>query len=276
MIACREILVALFCLVAGNAMADQPLWEAGVGVAAVDFPAYRGSDQRQSYVLPVPYFVYRGKFLKIEREKIRGLLLKRDKVELDISINGTVPVKSSDNQARSGMPNLDPTLEIGPSLNLSLFMSATGDKKLELRLPLRPVFASNFSSIKNVGWIFQPQLNLDVRHMSGMPGWNLGLLAGPIFADARYHQYFYGVDPQYATPSRPAYQARGGYAGGQFISALSKRFPDYWVGAFVKFDTLKGAVFADSPLVRSKTNVSTGFAISRIFGKSQTMVKDDE
>src|SRR3989338_2727970 len=276
MIACRKIAVVLFCLVAGNTMADQPLWEAGAGVAAVDFPAYRGSDQRQSYILPIPYFVYRGEFLKIEREKIRGLLLKRDKVELDISINGTVPVKSSDNQARSGMPDLDPTLEIGPSLNLSLFKSATADKKLDLRLPLRPVVASNFSSIKNVGWIFQPQLNLDVRHISGMPGWNLGLLAGPIFADARYHQYFYGVDPQYATSSRPAYQARGGYAGGQFISALSKRFPDYWVGAFVKYDTLKGAVFSDSSLVKTKTNVSAGFAISWIFDTSRTMVKGDE
>ena len=41
-------------------------------------------------------------------------------------------------------------------------------------------------------------------------------------------------------------------------------------------NTLKGAVIADSPLVRSKTNVSAGFAISWIFGKSQTMVGDDE
>lgn len=269
----RNALFVLLCLVAGNALAEQPLWEAGAGVAAVDFAAYRGSDQRESYVLPIPYLVYRGKFLKIEREKVRGLLLKREKVELDISVNGTVPVKSSDNRARAGMPDIDPTLEIGPSLNLSLFQSASGDKKVELRLPLRPAFASNFSSVKNVGWIFQPQVNLDVR---GMHGWNLGLLAGPIFADARYHQYFYGVDPQYATPSRPAYQARGGYAGGQFITALSKRFPDYWVGAFVKLDTLRGAVIADSPLVRSKTNVSAGFAISWIFGRSQTMVGNDE
>lgn len=276
MIARRNILVALFCLVAGNATADQPLWEAGAGVAAIDFPAYRGSDQRQSYILPIPYFVYRGEFLKIEREKIRGLLLKREKIELDISVNGMVPVKSSDNHARSGMPDLDPSLEIGPSLNVTLFKSATGDKKLDLRLPLRPVLASDFSSASYIGWVFQPQVNLDVKHISWMPGWNLGLLAGPIFADARYHQYFYGVDPQYVTSTRPAYRAHGGYAGEQFISALSKRFQNYWVGAFVKFDSLRGAVIDDSPLVRSKTNFSAGFAVSRIFGKSQTMVKDDE
>jgi len=257
-------------------MADQALWEAGAGIAVIDFPDYRGSNQQQNYILPIPYIVYRGEFLKIEREKISGLLLKRDKAELDISVNGTVPVKSSDIQARTGMPDLDPTLEIGPSLNLSLFRSAVRDVNLDLRLPLRPVFASNFSSIKNVGWLFQPQLNLDVRNIPDMPNWNLGFLAGPIFADARYHQYFYGIDPLYATSSRPAYQARGGYTGAQFITALSKRFPDYWVGAFLKLDTLQGAVFADSPLVKSKTNFSAGFAISWIMGKSQTMVKDDE
>ena len=269
-------MVAFLCVPTSYALADQPLWEAGAGIAVVNFPDYRGSDQQQSYILPIPYLVYRGEFLKIEREKISGLLLKRDKAELDISVNGSVPVKSRDNQARTGMPDLDPTLEVGPSLNLSLFRSTDRDMNLDLRLPLRPVFASNFSYIKNVGWLFQPQLNLDVRNIPGMISWNLGFLAGPIFAESRYHQYVYGVDPLYATSSRPAYQARGGYAGAQFVTALSKRFPDYWMGAFLKLDTLQGAVIADSPLVAAKTNISAGLAISWILDKSQAMVKDDE
>ena len=50
-----------------RAAQDLPLWEAGVGVATVSFPAYRGSDQRQAFVLPTPYFVYRGEFLKADR-----------------------------------------------------------------------------------------------------------------------------------------------------------------------------------------------------------------
>lgn len=273
----HQALLALACLAAADqAMADKPLWEAGAGVAAVDFPDYRGSDQRQGYVLPVPYIVYRGEFLKVEREKVRGLLFKSERAELDISVNGSVPVKSSKNRARAGMPNLSPTFEVGPSLNLSLFKSENRNQQLDLRLPLRPVFAVSSTGVKNVGWLFQPQLNLDLRNVSGLPGWNVGLLTGPIFGDARYHQYVYGVAPAYATPARPAYQARGGYAGMQFIAALSKRYPDYWVGAFVKLDSLGGAVFADSPLVRSRTNASAGFAISWILGASETMVKDEE
>ncbi len=256
----------------GSHAGDVPLWEAGAGVAVIDFPDYRGSDERRTYVLPVPYIVYRGKFLKVDREKIRGLFFKNDKAELDVSLNGSVPVKSSDNRARQGMPDLEPTLEIGPSLNLFLLHSAQKKTYLDLRLPLRPVIDIN---ARYLGYVFQPQLNLDVHDMGGNAGWNLGLAAGPVFADQRYHQYLYGVDPAYATASRPAYSARGGYAGSQFISALSKRFPHYWVGGFVKWDTLHGAVIEDSPLVKSKQNLTAGFAVSWIFARSKTLVQEE-
>lgn len=252
--------------------AEKPLWEAGAGVAVVSFPDYRGSDHRQAYVLPVPYFVYRGEFLKIDRERVRGLLAKSDTLEMDISINGSVPVKSSDNAARIGMPNLPATFEIGPSLNLTLSGSANAHHQFDLRMPLRPVFSVGAGGVRYSGWLYQPQLNLDLRHVPGLPGWNVGFLAGPIFGDARYHQRFYGVAPQYATATRPAYQARGGYAGAQFIAALSKRYSNFWVGAFVKYDTVNRAVFADSPLVTARSNMSAGFAVSRIFDSSKIMV----
>ena len=251
---------------------DVPLWEAGAGVAVLEFPDYRGSDERHAYVLPVPYLVYRGEFLKVDRNKVRGLFFRTDKAELDVSLNGSVPVKSADNRARQGMPDLDPTLEVGPSLNLFLLHSEPKKTYLDLRLPLRPVIDIN---AKYLGYVFQPQLNLDVRDPGGNAGWNLGVAAGPIFADQRYHQHFYGVDPAYATAARPAYTARGGYAGSQFISSLSKRFPRYWVGGFVKWDNLHGAVFEDSPLVKRQQNFTAGFAVSWIFAESKTLVQEE-
>ncbi len=251
---------------------EAPLWEAGAGMALIDFPDYRGSDERHTYVLPVPYVVYRGEFLQVDRENIRGLFFKSDKAELDVSLNGSVPVKSSDNRAREGMPDLEPTLEIGPSLNLFLLHSKARQTNLDLRLPLRPVFDID---AEYHGYVFQPQLNLDMKDIAGHVGWNLGLAAGPIFADQRYHQRLYGVDPVDATAARPAYTAHGGYAGSQFISALSKRFPHYWVGGFVKWDSLHGAVFEDSPLVKTKQNFTAGIAVSWIFAESKTLVQEE-
>ncbi|MBA2689338.1 MAG: MipA/OmpV family protein [Burkholderiales bacterium] len=265
--------LALLCLLPVSSPGAQfPLWEAGAGVAAISFPDYRGSNERQSYFLPVPYFVYRGDFLKVEDHRVRGMFYRSDKAEVDVSINGSVPVKSEDNEARRGMPDLDPTLEVGPSLNFFLHRAPDKKYKLDLRLPLRAVIASDFSHVKHVGWILQPNLNIDVRDFPAA-GWHLGLLGGPVFGDRRYHQYIYGVEPAHVTGERPAYNARGGYAGSQFIAALSKRYPNYWVGGFLKWDTLNGAVFADSPLVKSKRYFTGGIAVSWVFSRSKTKVE---
>jgi outer membrane scaffolding protein for murein synthesis (MipA/OmpV family) len=260
----------------GAGAAQFPLWEAGAGVAAINFPDYRGSDERQTYVLPVPYLVYRGDFLKVEDQRVRGLFFKNERAELEVSVNGSVPVKSNDNQARRGMPDLDPTLEVGPSLNFFLHRSPDRKFKLDLRLPVRAVIATDLSHVKHVGWVFQPNLSLDIKDVFDHPGWKLGLLAGPVFADRRYHEYIYGVDPAFATASRPAYRAGGGYAGSQFIAAISKRYPSLWVGGFMKWDTLNGAVFADSPLVKTKQYFTAGFAVSWVFARSDKYVDANE
>ena len=41
-------------------LVPRPLWELGLGVAALRLPDYRGSDQSSTYLLPLPYVVYRG------------------------------------------------------------------------------------------------------------------------------------------------------------------------------------------------------------------------
>jgi MipA family protein len=274
-IAALPILLGLYAAAATTAArAEQlPLWELGAGAAGISFPDYRGSDERSNYLLPIPYFVYRGEYLKADRQKIRGLFFKSERVETDISLNGSVPVKSKNNRARRGMPDLDPALEVGPSLNLTLFDAADKRRTLELRLPVRAVIASDFKHVDYQGIVFQPQLNLDNRNFLGHHGLNLGLAAGPVFADRRYHQFIYGVDAAYATVERPAYKAHGGYAGTQFIAAMSRRFPQYWVGGFVKYDTLKGAAFDDSPLVKSRHGFTAGFGIAWVFAESKTKVE---
>ena len=78
--------------------------------------------------------------------------------------------------------------------------------------------------------------------------------------------------PQVVTAERPAYEAHRGYAGMQFLAALSKRFPSFWLGGFVRYDTLSGATFGGSPLVKRKNYLAGGFAVSWIFGESSRKV----
>ncbi len=196
-----------------------------MGIGATTLPHYRGSDQSRTWVLPVPYLVYRGESLKVDDDRrLRGLF--GDRLELEFSLNGSPPAKNND--ARRGMPDLDATLEIGPSLNIALLRSKNAAEKLELRLPVRAV---------------------------------------------RYNQYFYAVDPIFAMADRPAFDPSGGYGGTTLLAALSKRFPNYWVGAFAKWDSVGGAVFADSPLVKSRSNFSGGLGIAWILGASSARVE---
>lgn len=267
------ILSLLVLLKPGLASAEQkPLWEAGAGIGYIDFPDYRGSDERTSYFLPIPFFIYRGEYIKVDRDSVRGRLFESDRLELDLSLNGSVPVDSDDNEARRGMDDLDPTIELGPVLNIQLLKNPTDKYTLDLRIPVRAVISSE---LEHVGWIAQPQLNLDIADPLGQLGWKLGLLAGPLFGDRQYHDYFYGVAPQFARPDRPSYKAAGGYAGAQFITAISKRFPRYWVGGFIKWDTLDNASFEDSPLVRRNSHLTAGVAMSWVFKMSETLVETE-
>jgi outer membrane scaffolding protein for murein synthesis (MipA/OmpV family) len=248
---------------------QRSLWELGLGVAGLSLPDYRGSDQRHAYLLPLPYIVYRGTWLKADRDGARALLFDSDRVKVDVSAAASTPTRSTDNDARQGMPDLHGTVELGPNLNVTLARSRQARWKLDLRLPLRAGFSIERSP-RFVGATFEPNLNLDLGGVGG--GWNLGLLTGPVFADRKQHSFFYGVDPAYATASRPAYQAHGGYGGWRALAAGSRRFGDMWVGGFLRYDNLRGATFDDSPLVRRRAALTVGFGVSWILATSSERV----
>lgn len=251
---------------------EKPLWELGAGLAFLRLPDYRGSDESRLYVLPFPYVIYRGDILKVDRERISGRIFKTDRVLLDISIFGSVPVDSSKNEARRGMPDLDPTFEIGPSLDITLLENKQDKYKLKVTLPVRAVFATDFSSVHREGWVFSTRLNFEKDNIIKGSGLNLGISAGPMFGSSDYHRYYYSVDPAYATASRPAYSAHSGYTGSALTIGLNKGFNQFVLNAFFSMDFLQGAVYEDSPLVKTKNSFMCGFTASWIFLKSEKLV----
>jgi outer membrane scaffolding protein for murein synthesis (MipA/OmpV family) len=262
--------MAATCIVAAStAYADQPLWEAGAGIGVLRLPHYRGSDQSHTWVLPVPYFVYRGEFLRADREGARAVLFDGERVDFDISIAATAPTRSRDNRARAGMPDLAPTFEVGPNVN---WMLARGPQwKLQARLPVRAAFTLE-SGPDRIGWLATPNVNVDVR----MNGWNLGLLTGPVFGSRSMNGYTFDVAPQFATATRPSYRAPGGAAGWRLVGGASRRFGDFWTGVFVAGDSVRGARFEDSPLVRRRETLAFGVALSWVFATSNQRVSSED
>lgn len=253
----------------------KPLWEAGLGVGGVSFPSYRGADDHRSYLLPVPLFYYHGDYIKSDRHGVRGRLFDSERVDLNVSFALSPPVSSDSVSAREGMPRLASTLEFGPQLDLLLWRSNNHARSLKLQVPLRTAYTLE-KSPKQVGWVLHPKLNLDVTDVAGFPGWNVGLQAGPVWGDARQNAHFYSVAEAYATAERPAYEARAGYAGMQYLMAVSKRFSGFWVGAFLRYDNLSGAVFEDSPLVKQRDYLAAGFGITWVLGASSERVRREE
>jgi outer membrane scaffolding protein for murein synthesis (MipA/OmpV family) len=266
-----RLLLAILLAVQGTvAMSRElPLWEVGVGLFPSTFPAYRGSEDQQYYLLPFPYLVYRGDYLRMDRDGLRARLFDTDRVQINISVNASAP--SDDSDARKGMPDLDPTVEIGPSLNILL--AEWADKySLKVRLPVRSVIATDLGGTEQAGWIFNPHLKLESEDVFG--GWDAGLSMGPLFGNGKYHAYYYAVDPKYATATRPAYSASGGYSGTLALASLSRRFNRIWMGGFIRYDNLSGAQFEDSPLLETDHSFMAGIAIAWIFKQSSRTLSE--
>ena len=256
-----------------RASAIEPLWELGMGVGGLRLPHYRGSDQSHNLLLPVPYAIYRGKVFRATREGARAVLLDSDRVDVDVSVSASAPTRSGDNVARAGMPDLAPTVAVGPNINWRLARGTAWDSnwKVDLRVPVLAVFTLQRHS-QTLGWTANPVLNLDMLWQ----GWNVGLQAGPMWATRRYHAYFYDVAPAYATATRAAYNAPSGNAGWRWTAGASRRYGKLWVGGFVRGDSVSGAAFEASPLVKQRHAFSLGLAMSWVFAVSDERVAIDD
>jgi outer membrane scaffolding protein for murein synthesis (MipA/OmpV family) len=171
------------------------------------------------------------------------------------------------------MPDLDYLGELGPRLQITLAKAAR-DAKIDLELPLRAVFSTDFSSIMHRGYVFNPELAY--QHEDFLKdGLRVKLSIAASFADAGLMDYFYGVAPKFATAARPAYVAKSGYLGSQIafrlLKPLSKRIKIFGRAAI---GLHHGASNDASPLYRDDVTYSAGLGLSYSFWQSEQMSTD--
>lgn len=245
-----------------------PTLELGIGVGGLSLPDYVGARHRQTRVFPIPYIIYRGERVKIDREGVRGDIFRSRRSRFYLSLNAGTPVSSGENAPRLGMPELDPTFEAGPAWQI--YLDSSAERRWSIRLPVRAVIATDFRTTEAAGWVFTPDLHLDSRRRQS--GWQYSVSVGPIYGSERYHDYYYEVASEYVTGLRPRYNAGSGFGGMRAGVTLRKRFPRFWVGLFVRHHNLSGAVYQDSPLVETRHSTMVGGGISWIFYTSDNSV----
>ena len=261
--------LTLLCLLTLPVQADeQPLWEAGIGVAALHHPHYLGAEQSRGYILPVPYFNYRGSYIRADRHGIRGFLYDSDKWDLRLSFSGSLPVNSEDNDARAGMDNLDLMLEVGPTLQYSIYSDA--EQLWRFDLPVRAAFLLGDQPFYHQGWTINPRLHY--QHELGP--WSVVSTLGPVFSDNRYHAYIYEVGLQDVAANRAFYQAEDGYTGSRFSIKFRRRIDEFYVSLAASYYSLHDAENEESPLLLQDEYVAVSVVFSWVFGSSATMVAD--
>ena len=248
----------------------EPLWEIGAVGVAVTQQAWPGAAEEVRRALALPYVLYRGSVLRIDRGSAGLRAVRQGNFELDIGVAGAFGSASKDNAARQGMPRLGTLVEFGPRGTWELG-SAPGGGRWRAELPLRGVLDLD-DRLAGRGWALEPEVQY--RH-EGIAGWRLTASAGALLGDRRLNGTFYDVDAPYATASRPAYEARGGLVSWRLgLTASHRLSPEWRVFGFGRLDLVSGAANADSPLVSRQTGFTGGIGLQWTWMQSSQPAAD--
>ncbi len=229
------------------------LWKIRLVAFGQNFPAYPSSSDQNLTILPIPYPMYRGKILRFgeDLEDIASSrILNGDRVKLSIGLNASFPEDSDNLSVREGMPDLDFLVEVGPDLKIALKGGPDEDRELKLSLQVRGAASLDGLDLKGRGFIFNPELEYLARDMLG-PRNELRFRVAPAWATRNYMNYFYGVVPEFATPSRPQFDASSGYLNTEFLVGLNRKITDRLeFRGSVRLWVNKGGANDTSPLYR--------------------------
>jgi len=266
------ILAATMLMSNAHAAEQLPVYELGIGPGAIYQNYYLGTSDTRSFAFPAIVPVYRGKTFKSDEEGARAQLFKDSKYKLDLSVDFNLAISSEDIALREGMPDIDSVLQIGPSLQISL--DKKPGREWLVRLPLR-AGSTIGSDFETAGFTFSPDITYlrDMRFV-GSP-WRLGLSAGPQFGTSDYHDVYYGVDEEFATPERNAYDPDGGLTGYRFLATFTSKNSRRITSWFLRYENLSGAEIEDSPLVDQSDGLTVGFIYSVLLFKSKKLVDAD-
>lgn len=250
---------------------DLPLWEAGLLTVGASTPAYPASSDRTSRALVLPFFFYRGEVLRADRSGVGARMVHTDDIELDVGFSGALPANSSDVAARKDMPDLGTLVEFGPRLKMTL-ARPTPNALIRLELPVRAALEVG-NSVRQQGVAMEPELVLETRDIAAH--WSLSVSGSLLVGDRQLNQYFYGVSPEYATATRPAYEAQAGLISTRFTLSGSRGFSrDVRVFGFVRYDSYANSANRNSPLYAQSGGTSTGIGLMWTLGRSEERAKN--
>ena len=241
-------------------------WAMGIGLGVLDYHLYPGARQSNRLIFPAPYFTYRSPKFEVDRG-IKSFIYNSEAIIIDISADFALPVDSDETLARKGMPDLDFVLQLGPSLEFMLNDKSSNYFDARFELPVRVAFAVDPGSIENIGYLIEPRFTLKHQRLANT-GLSHKATFGLKFATQDFNAYYYDVAPAFATATRAEYKSDAGF-GGSFVNyRISYKTNDFIYWAFIRYQSLRGAKFEDSPLVLQNDYYFFGAGFAWIFAQS--------
>ncbi len=245
---------------------NETQWTMGLGLGAFNYQYYPGAKESNKILLPAPYFTYRSPKFEVDRG-IKSFLYNTEKIIIDVSADFGLPVNSDDTVARRGMPNLDFVLQLGPSFEFMLNDKRKNYFDARFEIPVRVAFTVDFGNPQHIGYLVEPRFTLAHRRTSET-GLTHKATMGLKFATQDYHAYYYDVAPAFVTPARSEYKSDAGF-GGSFVNyRISYKTSDFIYWAFIRYQSLRGAEFENSPLVLQNDYYLLGVGFAWIFASS--------
>ncbi len=241
-------------------------WTLGAGLGVFDYHLYPGAKATRRLYLPVPYFTFRSPKFEIDRG-IKSFLYQSKTIVIDISADFGLPVNSEDTEARKGMPDLDFMLQLGPSLEFLLNDKNKNYFDVRFELPLRAAYAIDGSDTKNIGYLLEPRFSFNHRRLA-KTGLSQKATIGLKFATEDFHAYYYDVSEAFVSADRKVFKSDAGFGGSFAKYRISYKTSDFVYWAFLRYQSLRGAEFEDSPLVLQKDYYFVGVGFAWIFAGS--------
>lgn len=233
----------------------------GIGSGFGFIPNYPSSKRTDFHYMFFPF--YEGKVLKMDQnEGVRNEILANDHWNIGINYVFNFPVISANNEERTGMPDLNWLVQVGPQFKYHFLRKDRWLFSLfgTIQANVETTFTNTW---KLHGVLFNPgvRIKYDFKEAGELQfryEFNL--------SSSEYQQYYYGVAQEYATATRPQYTGQAGwqslivgfiysYSWGNWVAFVSPNYYHYGLGAHQK-----------SPLHSVDENFAMIFGLTYKFG----------
>ena len=253
-----------------------PRFEFGVAAAALQVPAYPASGVVNDRQFVVPWFIYRSDSVQVKDGGVKLIAYESDRLVIDLGISGSLNSDTSNTPLREGMPDLDFIFELGPRFDVPL-LDFTNDRDIRSRVnwitSLRFAVSTDIRNFDYRGPVFNTSLGYRV---GGFYNERLSFSASlsTTWLGERLSEYFYSVDPQFVTDTRPEFDAEAGFLNVQLSLGASLK-PRPGISTFIGlgFASFAGSENEDSPLFEDDTNTRIIAAFSWRLFKSKRLVR---